>query len=111
MSTGETIIHLLLNQMNIKHNCQQTFDSCRFPETNGILRFDFYLPDYQTVIEFNGKQHYREMVWVSDTLEKIQARDQFKIDWCKEHNIKIIIIPYTDLGKINEQYIKQILQI
>ena len=111
MSTGETIIHLLLNQMNIKHNWQQTFDSCRFPKTNGVLRFDFYLSDYQTAIEFNGEQHYQEMEWVSDTLEEIQARDKFKINWCKEHNIKIIVIPYTDLGKINEQYIKQILQV
>lgn len=111
MSNGEILIHSILNELNIKHKCQQTFENCRFPDTNGIPRFDFYLSDFRTAIEFNGQQHYKEMSWTNDNLATIQKRDQFKIKWCQDNNIKLIVIPYTDLAKINQQYIKDLLQL
>ena len=30
-------------------------------EGNDFLRFDFYIPEKNTVIEFNGRQHYQEL--------------------------------------------------
>jgi hypothetical protein len=28
------------------------------PNSDILLRFDFYLPDYNTLIEYDGKQHF-----------------------------------------------------
>ena len=40
---------------NIKYKRQYKFDNCK---NKYKLRFDFYLPDYNIAIEYDGKQHY-----------------------------------------------------
>ena len=97
-SYGEQIISNILKENNIKFEKQKTFNSCRFPDTNYLAKFDFYLPDYNTLIEYDGRQH--EMGWdntkiKSSTKEMIQKRDNFKNEWCKKNNIILIRIPYT----------------
>ena len=51
-SSGELLVAQTLQQLNIKFESQKTFDDC-----NNILplRFDFYLPDLNIVIECQGK--------------------------------------------------------
>ena len=61
-----------------------------------------YLP-LSHLIEFHGKQHYQETngTWTqANTLEERQLRDKLKEEYCKEHNIPLIIIPYDQIGKI-----------
>ena len=54
-SKGESIIHHFLLKHNIAVQFQKRFEGCK----NVIpLPFDFYLPDYNMCIEFNGRQHY-----------------------------------------------------
>ena len=45
----------ILEFLNIKYEEQKTFEGLKYI---GKLRFDFYLPDYNLCIEFQGKQHY-----------------------------------------------------
>lgn len=58
VSKGEEKINFILQELKIKFNTQKTFNDCINPKTNTKLRFDFYLPDYNCCIEYDGKQHY-----------------------------------------------------
>lgn len=82
---------------------------CRNPETNHLLRFDFYFPDYNLCLEYNGKQHYESCGtrgWnTPEALIKRKRLDEIKIQFCKTHNINIIVIPYWDCNKITSEYL------
>lgn len=110
ISSGEILITSILEELNINFIPQKSFDTCRFPNTNALARFDFYLPDLNIAIEFNGEQHYQSDGWFSGGLEKIQYRDNYKIQWCKENNIKLIIIPYTEQKKLNKEYLEKLIE-
>ena len=63
----------------------------------GNLRYDFYLPKYNRLIEFDGTQHYEECagVWDNlDSLEARQSRDEKKNKYAILNNIDLVRIPY-----------------
>lgn len=92
-SKGELKITQILKEHNIIFEQQKTFDTCRFPDTNALARFDFYLPEYNTLIEYDGRQHFdKNNPWYS---EYNILHDQYKNQWCKENNVPLIRIPYT----------------
>lgn len=99
ISKGEEKITKLLTDSNITFTTQQTFEDCRFPETNALLKFDFYVNN-QYLIEFDGLQHFysSEKGWnTKEKLEYIQARDNYKNQWCKANNVPLIRIPFSHL--------------
>ena len=111
-SQGEEKIKNILSQNNIIYESQKTFEDCRFPDTNMLARFDFYLPNYNILIEYDGKQHYQytNSGWnTEENFLKTQNRDKYKNEWCKNNNIKLIRIPYTDFNILNFDYIKKLL--
>ena len=88
-SKGELIIAHLLKDNDIKYEYQKTFINCRFPDTKGTPRFDFYIQNLY-LIEYDGEQHFQG--------NKInEKRDLYKNQWCQENNIPLIRIPYTHL--------------
>lgn len=96
-SYGEEYIKELLDSANIKYEREKTFDDLRF-ETGYFARFDFYLPDYNVIIEYDGKQHFIEGKSVFDNPEQFaitQEHDKIKNDYCKSKGIKLVRIPYT----------------
>ena len=69
------------------------------------LRPDFWLPDYNLFIEYNGEQHYEDVDYFFDedfTFEDQQIRDQTLRDYCRKNNIQLLEIPYTEFDKISE---------
>lgn len=56
-SLFEQQILFYLNTNGYKVESQKTFDSC-LSNTGKPLRFDFYLPEYNLLIEADGNQHY-----------------------------------------------------
>lgn len=103
MSKGELKISQILNENNIKFEQQKTFNSCRFKDTNALAKFDFYLSDYNILIEYDGIQHfqYKTNGWNNkENFIKTQEHDNFKNQWCKENNIPLIRIPYTEIEDI-----------
>ena len=90
-SFGEQKITKLLLEHNIEFLSQKTFLDCKFKNTNGLAKFDFYV-DNSYIIEYDGKQHY-ETGW-EDVL-KVQERDSYKTEYCKQNNIPLIRIPYA----------------
>lgn len=104
-SFAEQDIIRILQNIPIKFEYQKKFEDCINPKTNQKLRFDFYLPDYNTCIEYDGVQHFKEHKGSWDRLEDIQYRDNLKDQYCEEHNIKLIRIPYIDKPLLNKEYI------
>lgn len=101
-SKGEYIISEILTANNIFYEEQKKFKTCKFPESNWYARFDFFVNN-QYLIEFDGEQHFthREHGWFNEEeFNKIQNRDKYKNQWCKENNIPLIRIPYTHLDEL-----------
>jgi hypothetical protein len=80
------IIKNILNSRNIIYTEQKTFDDCKNVYK---LRFDFYLPESNMCIEFNGIQHYKPIDFFGglDRLEKQRINDNIKANFCKQNNI------------------------
>ena len=98
-SKGEKEIRNILNENNIKFESQKIFDKCKYKRK---LPFDFYLPDYNICIEYDGKQHYKPIDYFGGEkeLEKNKIRDKIKNNYCKNNNIKLLRIKYNDNDNI-----------
>jgi very-short-patch-repair endonuclease len=101
ISKGENMIKQFLNQNNISYNSQKTFNDCVHINN---LKFDFYLPEHNTCIEFDGIQHFKpvEKFGGLKTFEITKIRDGIKNSYCANNKINLLRIPYTKLSKINE---------
>lgn len=92
-SFGERQIRQWLSKHNIMYEFQKIFDKCRNIK---VLPFDFYLPNHNMVIEYQGEQHYRPIDYFGgeENFKKQQKRDSIKRDYCKKNGIKLLEIPY-----------------
>ncbi|MDY4494981.1 MAG: hypothetical protein SPE24_08905 [Erysipelotrichaceae bacterium] len=98
-SNGERIISLYLLKHGIRYEIEKKFDDCKYKYP---LRFDFYLPDINVVIEYDGKQHFEPIQFsinqnAEDVYKKTKVRDKIKDEYCIKNKIKLIRIKYTDL--------------
>ena len=95
ISKSETFIEKYLNNKNIIFISQKRFDDCKY---NKKLPFDFYLPEYNMCIEYNGEQHYKSVdFWGGEKdYEKRILRDKIKKQYCIKNNIKLLVIKYCD---------------
>jgi hypothetical protein len=99
-SRGEREIKKILNGNNIEYVWQKRFKECRDKKP---LPFDFYLPNENICIEFNGRQHYIPVEYWggAENLIKQKIKDDIKINFCKKNNISLIII--TDIKEIKQK--------
>jgi Zn finger protein HypA/HybF involved in hydrogenase expression len=98
-SKGEIAIEQFLKKENIKYKTQYRFKECK---NKRALPFDFYLIDYNTCIEFDGKQHFIENCFMrKNSLKEIQKTDEIKNAYCKINNIKLLRISYTEFKDID----------
>lgn len=95
-SIGENFIALFLENNNFKYVRQKQFDGCLNPITNRKLPFDFYLPDLNVCIEYDGLQHFKsvEMYGGQKYLEETQFKDEIRNDFCNSNGIKLLRIKY-----------------
>ena len=94
-SHGEREISILLENLNIKFERQKKFDNCKDKRK---LPFDFYLPDFNMCIEFDGKQHFNLSCNFggNDALDTIKKHDRIKDDYCQYNDIKLLRIRYDE---------------
>ena len=103
-SKGELKIKQLLNENNIYFIQEKRFSDCKFEDTGHVARFDFYLPNLNYIIEYDGVQHFQQGNGVYDNEEKFiktQQHDNIKNQYCKDNNIGLIRIPYTHYDNIS----------
>ena len=94
ISKGETIISKILDSNNIKYYRQKTYSDFKFKNK---LRFDFYLPEHNTCIEYDGIQHFEPINFFGGlkSLKHNQKIDKLKNEYCKNNNIKLLRIKYN----------------
>lgn len=92
-SKGEALIRETLDNLKIDYIPQHTFDDCKF---KSHLFFDFFIPFKNTVIEYQGLQHYEPVKFFGGEkdFEARQLRDQIKRDYCRSNGVNLIEIRY-----------------
>ena len=94
-SSGEISIKEYFNSKGIVAIPNKTFDDLKDKHK---LSYDFYIEEYNLLIEYNGEQHYRP-------IEYYGGREKFKIqlhhDWLKrkyarKNNINLLVIKYNE---------------
>lgn len=106
-SKGEKKIAEILNSLNKIFEQEKVFSTCKNKRS---LPFDFYLPDQNLLIEYDGKQHFKP-TWfgkaknrneeqLAACFKRIQLHDLIKTKWAKDNAIKLIRIPYTQFNNI-----------
>ncbi|MEG2058086.1 MAG: hypothetical protein RRZ84_09325, partial [Romboutsia sp.] len=107
-SKGEKRVGEILNKYNIEFDKQYKFDDCKNIFT---LPFDFYLPKYNILIEYDGIQHFELRKFYNDTIDdfvKRKINDGLKNEYCYFNHIKLLRIPYWDFDNIEQILIKQL---
>jgi len=101
ISKGERIIKEFLEKNKIKYVFQKRFDDCKYRKT---LRFDFWLPEFMTLIEYDGEQHFISVDhWGGEQgLEERQIKDTIKNDYVSEKGINLLRIPYSEINNISD---------
>lgn len=89
-SKGEDELSKILIKWNYKFEREHCIDGC---VDKLKLPFDFYLPDFNACIEFDGIQHYKA-IYNEDTFQTTKRHDNIKNRFCKENGITLIRIPY-----------------
>lgn len=99
---GEAKIALFLDRNNINFSQQKDYSDL-IGTGGGKLKFDFYLPDYNLLIEYQGEFHDGTMnKFVSDRYPYVHEHDKLKREYVKKHSINLLEIWYYDFDKIEE---------
>ena len=100
-SRGEEAVAEYLKKKGIEYIPQYKISNVSLLCLNKNILVDFYLPKYNTIIEFNGIQHYKDIQFFNErTFEQQQWRDDSVRRYCDIHGIKLIEIPYTEIDNI-----------
>lgn len=108
-SKAEKIIKEILNLNHIYYIPQKTFD-----ELIGLggkyLSYDFYLPQYNLLIEYQGEFHDgSSSSYARNKLKKQQEHDKRKKKYAQNHNIDLLEIWYYDFNNIEKILEKRII--
>ena len=84
----------ILDNIGIVYKREHIFHDCRnvYP-----LRYDFYLPDFNSVIEYQGQQHYKNIDYFGgqEGFKCRQTNDKIKREYCADKNISLLELPYS----------------
>lgn len=95
MSQGEIRISNELKRQGIVFETEKTFEGCK---NKRLLRFDFWLPEYNLLIEFDGEQHNKDTNhWKKMDFERLKENDAIKNKFCEDNNIYLERIVYSVL--------------
>lgn len=103
LNKGEILIEKSLRELQIdNYVCEKTFEGLVNPVTGKKLRYDFYLPNHNLLIEYDGKQHFHPAYFIKsqtkqqalEDLGEVKRRDALKSNFAKKNNIKLLRISY-----------------
>jgi very-short-patch-repair endonuclease len=95
-----------LNNHHFTVTPQYKQDWCRSIETNYLLPFDFYLQDFNLIIELDGPHHFTQ---VSNWKEPIfnQQNDVYKMKKAMDKKISILRILQEDVWNNDEKWLDE----
>lgn len=106
----ETQVKAFLQKRSIPFISEYTTDDC-ISDKGLRLRFDFYLPSYNTIIECDGEQHFHPVEFFGgvQAFNNLKRNDLIKDNYCKTNEISLLRLPYTktesDIELLLSQYI------
>lgn len=99
-SKGEKQISKWLETSQISYKPQITFDGL-IGVKGGNLSYDFYLPELNILIEYQGQYHDGTVSnQTEEDFKKQQEHDRRKREYANDHNIKLLEIWYWDFDNI-----------
>jgi very-short-patch-repair endonuclease/predicted Zn-ribbon and HTH transcriptional regulator len=110
---GEETIKEILDEMGVEYITKYKFSDLKGKEHNRTTKtgfsknvslpyyFDFYLPESNTIIEYDGELHFfsKERYGGEEHLNNYIYRDTRKNDYLLDKGIKLIRVPYTTKDK------------
>lgn len=124
VNKGEVALRNLLLDMGYEVKTQHKYEDLK---DKRMLPYDFYLPEYNLLIELDGEHHRQEMYYKSknditdmdevDAYLKLcdrQYKDKLKDDYAKDNNIPLLRIEYNskiDLDKWKQLILDKIKEI
>lgn len=107
LSNGEKKIRQYLDFRGVKYIIQKEFDGL-VGLGNGNLSYDFYLPQYNLLIEYQGEQHEKPIdfkglgkKYAKEQFKTQQEHDRRKKDYAQNNNIKLLEIWHYDFDNIS----------
>ena len=110
-SKGEKRVEEVLENLDIVFTRQKTYKDCKYKK---VLPFDFYVEYKETfkdlnfvtefLIEYDGIQHFKSVKRFGGDaqFEECKLKDAIRNKYCKENNIPLLRIPYTEYNNIEE---------
>lgn len=98
-SKGEEHIIRILRAAGVRFEREKTYTDLK----GGSFRFDFYLPAYNILIEYDGEQHFKQVQYFQRTRAeflKQQENDRRKNSYCLANGITLLRIPFWELNNI-----------
>ena len=96
-SVGERNIRRYLQSKNIKFVQEYRIEDKKY--FDNFIMVDFYLPDLNVMIEFQGEQHYgienKAITHGSRKWQSQKKRDNHLRRYAVDHNVRLIEVPYT----------------
>lgn len=114
-SLGEQYIKKFLNTNNFNYEYQKEFDNLISAFSDKKLSFDFAILENDNIdflIEFQGNQHYQQVKYFGNKLDKIKTNDDKKLQYCLNNNIPVLYIcvkknhrpDFSQIPKIIKEY-------
>ena len=105
---GEEKISNILTKYNVNFKVQHKYSDLK-GVNNGLLSYDFYLPIYNLLIEYQGNYHDgTSRNQTEEQLLKQQEHDKRKREYAEKNNIQLLEIWYWDFDNIEEILIKEL---
>ncbi|SJN09879.1 Phage protein [Leucobacter sp. 7(1)] len=113
-SRGEELVAQALNQLGVAY-VREWKHSTLGGRGKGRMRFDFLLPAFNALVEFDGRQHREPVRWTKQVSVKqskvmfirVQHNDRLKSRWAAEHGYELLRL--SNLRTVDDE-IKQFIQ-
>jgi very-short-patch-repair endonuclease len=93
-SFGERVVSRILERRRVRFVTQHKFADCIDKRP---LRFDFWLPQKNALIEYDGPQHFeaRDYYGGREHFTATQRRDRIKTAYARKKKIRLIRVKYS----------------
>ena len=105
ISNGAAYVRTILEHLNLPYGLEFTSEDLK-SDKGKYLRFDFNIivNNKLALIEVDGLQHEKAVDFYGgdEYFNEIQKNDKRKNEYCKEHNIPLLRIPYWEYDNVDK---------
>ncbi len=96
-----------LEANGVQFQREKSFPNLVNRKTNRPLRYDFFIPDYDLLIEYDGEQHFQPISFTNESVQETEkkyieckVRDEMKNNYAKNNGYQLLRIPYNKFDNI-----------